>query len=77
METIIGNQTKLNVMQWHLLQMFNFTKTEKDLEELKKILLEYYQKKVDEESDRIWIEKNLSNQKLDELLNTHLRTAYK
>ncbi len=77
METVLESPTKLNAVQLHLLQMFNFSKSENDLEEFKLILLDFYRKKVDIESERIWNEKNLNNGKMEELLNTHLRTSYK
>jgi len=65
--------TELNTTQLHLLKMFSHLKDEIDLSELKLVLTEFYAKKVDELSDNIWIEKKLSNDKLDEILNHHLR----
>ncbi len=67
----------LNPIQLHLLKMFAFNSQNLSLEELKSVLLEFYQKKVDEEADKIWDEKNLNDEKLEELLNSHKRTPYK
>jgi hypothetical protein len=46
------------------------------LNELREILHEYYCNKIEEESKRIWEEKNLSNEIMHEWLNTHMRTPY-
>ncbi len=42
---------------------------EKDLKELKALLAKYYAQKSIKEADKIWIEKNLSNQDMDTWLN--------
>ncbi|MDR0799273.1 MAG: hypothetical protein LBN18_05910 [Dysgonamonadaceae bacterium] len=67
----------LNPIQLHLLQLFQYNKDEESLNELKEVLFDYYCKKVNEEGKRIWKERNMSNEMMDELLNTHIRTPYK
>jgi len=69
--------TILNPSQLHLLRMFSYNKDERSLQELKEVLFNYYWQKVGEESKEVWKEKNLSNEQMYELLNTHLRTSYK
>jgi len=69
--------TILNSSQLHLLRMFSYNRDEESLYELKEVLFKYYCQKVDEEGKRIWQEKNMSNELMHELLNTHLRTPYK
>ncbi|GHT68637.1 hypothetical protein AGMMS50239_34130 [Bacteroidia bacterium] len=56
--------------------MFSHMKDEQNLLELKEVLHDYYCKKIEEEGKRIWKEKNLSNEIMDEWLNTHMRTPY-
>ncbi|MDR0940961.1 MAG: hypothetical protein LBM68_01905 [Bacteroidales bacterium] len=72
METTIFNPTQL-----HLLQLFTYNKDEESLSELKDVLFNYYCKKINEEGKRIWKEKNMSNETMYDLLNTHIRTPYK
>lgn len=67
----------LNPIQLHLLKMFAFNKQVENLTELKALLVEFYRQKVDEESDKIWDEKELTNDKMEELLRSHKRTPYK
>ena len=69
--------TILNPSQLHLLRMFSYNKDEESLRELKEVLFNYYCQKVDEEGKRIWEEKNLNNEIMNEWLNTHMRTPYK
>ena len=69
--------TFLNPTQLHLLHLFSHNKSEESFNVLKEALFEYYCKQVNEEGKRIWKEKNMSNEMMHELLNTHLRTPYK
>jgi hypothetical protein len=57
--------------------MFSYNEDEESLNELKEVLFNYYCQKVDEEGKRIWKERNMSNETMHKLLNTHLRTPYK
>jgi len=69
--------TLLNPVQLHLLRMFSYNGDEESLCDLKEVLFNYYCQKVSEEGKRLWTEKNMSNEMMRELLNTHLRTPYK
>ncbi len=69
--------SSLNEIQLHLLQMFSFTKSSKNLTKLKKVLLKFYQDSTDKEMDEIWEKKKLNHDKMDEILKTHKRTTYK
>jgi len=69
--------TTLNPTQLFLLQMFSHTGDEERLKELKEVWLEHVRQRADEEGRRIWKEKNLSNETMNEWLNTHIRTPYK
>jgi hypothetical protein len=58
-----------NATQLHLLKMFSFTKTEQTLQDLKKLLRDFYIQQVEKEVDKYPID--------DQLLNEHLRTPYR
>jgi hypothetical protein len=68
--------TILNPTQLWLLQMFARNGDEERLKELKRVWLEHVRKKADEEIEKVWKEKNMSEEMMDEILNTHLRTPY-
>jgi hypothetical protein len=73
----MATPTKLNPIQIHLLQMFDRLKSENELQELKGFLVNYYAQKVDRESEKIWEEKGMNEDTIEELLNMHLRTPRK
>jgi hypothetical protein len=73
----IQQSTKLNAVQMHLLKMFARPMDEQDLTAIKDLLSNYYAQKVDAESDKLWEEKGMSQQTINDLLNAHLRTPYK
>jgi hypothetical protein len=69
--------TKLNMVQIQLLQLFARQMEEKELSEVKAMLVAYYDKKITEEADKIWEQKNMSSETMNDLLNTHIRSPYK
>jgi hypothetical protein len=69
--------TKLNSVQLHILQMFRYTKSKKSLENLKDFLAKYYADLVDNEMDKIWKDKKLSQVKLKDMAKEHFRIKSK
>ena len=67
METTVIHQP-FNATQLHLLKMFSFTKTERTLQDLEKLLRDFYIQQVEKEVDKYQID--------DQILNEHLRTPY-
>ena len=67
----------LNPIQLHLLKMFSYTKSEESLKELQSALFDFYRKKLDEETDRLWAEGKLNDDVIEEMLNIHQRTPYR
>ena len=67
----------LSNMQIELLKLFSRDIEEKDLKELKRLIVKYFSKNLFDKADIHWEEKNLSNEDMNKLLNTHLRTPYK
>ena len=66
----------LNQAQLDFLRLLaHFTK-EEEVKELSDIVCAYYAQKVDEEMDKLWEEGKWSEEKIEEVLNTHLRTPY-
>ena len=65
--------TSLNSTQILLLQTFAQIKSEQEREDIQSLLLNYYQQKVDTQAKQF----HFSNEKIDEILNSHYRTSYK
>ena len=67
------SHSSLNDTQILLLQAFAKMKSEREKEEIQDLLLNYYQKRVDTQANQI----HFSNEKIEEILNSHYRTPYK
>ena len=66
----------LSIGQLHILEMMNRCRTEKSLQTLKKILFDFYTKEVEAEADKLWQAGIISNEKIEEWGNEHMRTPY-
>jgi hypothetical protein len=73
-KTMYAEQTTLNPIQLHLLEMFNHCNSEKMMLELKEVLAEFYAKQVQEEADRLWDEGTLNGEAIERILDEHWRT---
>ena len=68
--------TKLNSMQLFMIKLFEKQLNAKQEEEIKALLTDYFARQIDDEVDRIWEEKGLSQQDLNKALEEHKRTTY-
>lgn len=68
--------TKLNSMQLFMIKLFEKQLNAKQEEEIKALLTDYFARQIDDEVDRIWEEKGLSQQDLNKALEEHKRTPY-
>ncbi len=59
--------TVLNPTQMHLLKLFSFNNSEAYAREIQTVLTRHFQDRLDAESDRLWDEGILNQEKLDEL----------
>ena len=76
MEATVVN-TPFNDAQLLLLQTFAHVRSEESFNELKSVLFDFYQNKLDEETDRWWKENNMTTEKFEEMCNDiHYRTPY-
>ena len=69
---IIMNATQITPTQMHLLKLFSFDKSESRALEIKDVLMRYFQGRLDAESDRLWDEGVLDQERLEELRNKDL-----
>ena len=69
--------TVFNPIQLHLLRMFSHMNSEQELKEVQQVLSEYYFKKVEELSAKIYKEQGWTSEKLEAMANEHFRTPYK
>lgn len=67
---------KLNDMQITLLRMFNRDMTDKEMTEVRKLILDYYDEKLEAELNEVVAKKNYTQQDFDEILNRQNRTEF-
>ena len=68
--------TQLNDSQLHLLKLLSFAKRQSDLDEMTQVLIDYYSKKLKKDTDALWALGKLSDELMEEILNSHIRTPY-
>jgi len=62
----------LNPTQMHLLKLFSFNNSESYAQEIKNVLMRHFQEQLDAESDRLWDEGILNQERLDEIRHEDL-----
>lgn len=64
-------------MQLELLKLFSRDIEDKDVKEIKKLIVKYLSNRLAKNADEVWKEKGWTNEDMEKLLNTHMRTPYK
>ena len=76
MEALVSSPP-LNEAQLTLLQTFAHIKSEESVEELNSVLFDFYQRKLDEETDKWWNENDMTVERFEEICsNIHYRKSY-
>ena len=66
----------LSNLQLELLKTFSQDVSDEDVREIKRLITRYFAEKSIKEADKVWDEKQWDDKKVEELLNTHMRTPY-
>lgn len=67
---------KMNQAQLQLLDMLSFVKTPQALQDLNKVISDYFVKMADAEMDKMWEEGLLSAERIEGFRHLHERTPY-
>ncbi|MCB0650644.1 MAG: hypothetical protein KDC85_05160 [Saprospiraceae bacterium] len=67
---------KLTNLQIELLEVFKYDLSEKQIKEIKNLLVEYFSKKVTEGIDEHFEDKQWGPEKIEEWAKEHMRTKY-
>ena len=59
-----------------LLKMFETNKSERGMDELKKVLYDHYSRRMDEKLDELWESGKLDQKRLDEIAKMDLHRLY-
>lgn len=74
MVNVAGNRAGLNEVQLMLLRMFDRGMSEKEISDIRNLLLDYYEKELHEELERVIEEKKYTQKDFDKILNESQRT---
>ena len=58
----------------HLLKLFSFNNSEDYAREIQRVLTQHFQDRLDKESDRLWDEGILNQERLDEIRHMDLHS---
>ena len=59
----------LTNLQFELLKYFQYEVNERELLDIKRLLSDYFAQKAMDDMDKLWVEKDLSNDMMDSWLN--------
>jgi len=65
------SKSVFNPIQLHILEMFNYCKSDESMEELKNVLSDFYAQKVQKEADRLWDSGELNSEAIERILGEH------
>lgn len=66
----------MNQAQLQILDMLSFIKTPEALQDLNKVISDYFVQKADAELDRMWNEGILNEERIESFRHLHERTPY-
>lgn len=69
-------KSPLNPAQLEILKLFSRDLAEEDLLAIKRLIVKYLAEKASRMADQIWQEKGWTNEDMDRLAHTHMRTPY-
>ena len=76
-EELIMEGAIFNDVQMHILQMFSYSPSSQEVNELKDVLARYYAERVQKEADALWDEGTLGEEAIEGILKEHLRIPSK
>lgn len=68
---------KFTPAQQDILNIVSCLQSEQDLYDLKKVLIQFLNERMQREMDKLWDSGDWSNEKLEKIKAEHLRTVYK
>jgi hypothetical protein len=70
-------QLSINPAQYELLNILSCIDKEEDLAELKTVIVQFLNSRLQKEIDRLWDNGTISEEKMAEWSDEHMRTPYK
>jgi hypothetical protein len=64
-------QNRMTNLQFEIVKMFNYELNNNELVEIKSLLANYFQNKIDGNIDKLWVDKGWTNDTMWQILNEH------
>jgi hypothetical protein len=64
-------QNRMTNLQFEIVKMFNYELNSNELVEIKNLLANYFQNKIDRSMDKLWTDKGWTNDTMLQILNEH------
>ena len=76
-QTTMQQQLRINSAQYELLNVLSCVDKEEDVAELKTLIVQFLNTRLQKEIDRLWDNGTLSEEKVETWASEHMRTPYK
>ena len=67
----------MNAAKLFVLQTIASAKSEQERDEITSLYLDHIQRKLDAAANKWWVENEMNDEKIENMLNSHYRTPYK
>ena len=64
--------TKLSNLQMELLKLYPYTVSEEESNEIRRLLADYFARKIDDEMNQLWQRRSWNEQTIEDWKNEHL-----
>jgi hypothetical protein len=64
-------QNRMTNLQFEIVKMFNYELNNNELVEIKNLLANYFQNKIDRNMDKLWADNGWTNDTMRQILNEH------
>jgi hypothetical protein len=68
---MVQAQNRMTNLQFEIVKMFNYELNNNELVEIKNLLANYFQSKIDRNVDKLWTDNGWTNDTMSQILNEH------
>lgn len=77
METSTKFNKGLTQFQIQMLELVSHVQSQQEMDDIRRILAQYFAKKAEEEIDRLWDDGVINDNVIESWKNEHMRTSYR
>lgn len=73
---VLQASDRLSNLQLELLKLYSYNVSDQEVRDIKKMLADYFSKKIDDEMNQLWEDKAWDAQTIENWKNEHLRSSH-